>query len=441
MGQFLDKAIVEQISFRVGVNMNIWPTLESPLPENKREIFNRVGPQNASEFEAHDESTLYAYSTFRDINGKPVALLQATIPRTILARGKTAMEFASVWFIVVCLFMGLVIILMIRFTVLKPVLDFTKRILRIKKTANLSARVALDRRDEIGALSLEFEKMMRALEDAQNKLIEQSYTSGMAEMAIGALHNIGNAVHPIAVRMGVLDQKLEKINKEHIYKALDELDDDSIEHERKEKLRLYVEKSIRRLLDMSEQWRHNVEYLATQVTHIEQILTSQQKLEHVERPVREIFLETILRDSIKLLSTELSKGVTFEVSSEIESLPPIKAERIRLLQVFTNLFINALESIHAGVSKEKKISISGKVKQVKKERVLRLSITDTGIGIEKEQIKLIFEKGFTTKEHENFGLGLHWCANTLAGMKSRIYAESKGYGKGATVHLHFPLSK
>ena len=53
----------------------------------------------------------------------------------------------------------------------------------------------------------------------------------------------------------------------------------------------------------------------------------------------------------------------------------------------------------------------------------------------------MFEKGFSTKSRDtNRGIGLHWCANAIHALGGRIWAASDGPGRGASVHVVFPVS-
>jgi sensor histidine kinase regulating citrate/malate metabolism len=53
----------------------------------------------------------------------------------------------------------------------------------------------------------------------------------------------------------------------------------------------------------------------------------------------------------------------------------------------------------------------------------------------------IFQRGFSSKEGNMSGLGLHWCANAVAGMGGRIQAESDGPGHGAEFHVLLPAAQ
>jgi hypothetical protein len=62
--------------------------------------------------------------------------------------------------------------------------------------------------------------------------------------------------------------------------------------------------------------------------------------------------------------------------------------------------------------------------------MIHLWVKDDGVGITAEDLTRVFERGFSRKGGLARGLGLHWCANSVAGMKGRMSAESDGPGQG-----------
>ena len=107
--------------------------------------------------------------------------------------------------------------------------------------------------------------------------------------------------------------------------------------------------------------------------------------------------------------------------------------------MFNNLLINAAESIKESRQKADTglIRIFVAEQADDDQQLLQLCICDNGLGIAPDNIKQLFESGFSTKLGGS-GVGLHWCANTLLGMGGRIYASSDGLGHGACLHLLLP---
>jgi signal transduction histidine kinase len=84
------------------------------------------------------------------------------------------------------------------------------------------------------------------------------------------------------------------------------------------------------------------------------------------------------------------------------NLPPLLCQSLALQQVWTNLLSNALDAI----PERGKVSISTSQQTKDNQTFLVVQISDTGIGIAKEDIHSIFNPNFTTKKEGNFGLGI-----------------------------------
>ena len=107
-----------------------------------------------------------------------------------------------------------------------------------------------------------------------------------------------------------------------------------------------------------------------------------------------------------------------------------------------NLILNAYESIQRASEKKGQIFLSAKPELVEDQAMVRLTVRDNGTGFEGDAKTKVFQRGFTSKgEGDTTGLGLHWCANAVAGMGGRISAESDGAGKGAKFHVLLPIAQ
>lgn len=115
-------------------------------------------------------------------------------------------------------------------------------------------------------------------------------------------------------------------------------------------------------------------------------------------------------------------------------LPLVMADYFQLQQVFLNIVINAehfmLEAHQRGTLVINTESVSGNI---------RVSFTDDGPGIAKENLAHLFDPFFTTKEvGKGTGLGLSICHGIVTGHGGWIYAESEP-GRGATFVVELPV--
>ena len=177
--------------------------------------------------------------------------------------------------------------------------------------------------------------------------------------------------------------------------------------------------------------------VSTPVAQIERMLAEGDTISHTERPMEIFKLDELLNDTTALLSNELKAAASIELDQSMADIA-VKANRISLLQVFENLLINAAESIQQSGTTSGKIDIIANTEEVNGKDTVHVTVRDNGSGIEPDHLERIFERGFSTKQADHSGLGLHWCANTLIAANGRIYAESQGPGQGACFHVMVP---
>jgi len=109
--------------------------------------------------------------------------------------------------------------------------------------------------------------------------------------------------------------------------------------------------------------------------------------------------ETV-REALALLQSPLRK---VRVDLDLGPLPPITAGRSELVQVWTNLVMNAAESLASSGRDNGRITIESRATAIGVE----VSVRDDGPGIPAANMPRLFQPDFTTKERGlDFGLGL-----------------------------------
>ncbi|MEM9188104.1 MAG: ATP-binding protein [Myxococcota bacterium] len=119
-----------------------------------------------------------------------------------------------------------------------------------------------------------------------------------------------------------------------------------------------------------------------------------------------------------------------EVVCELDDVPPVRADPLRLTQVMLNLVLNAAQSIPEGDVGQNRITITA-AHDPNDDRVI-IRVTDTGCGIPKEQRSRIFDPFYTSKAPGNgTGLGLAVCHAIVTSLDGRLSVESE-VGVGST---------
>ena len=133
--------------------------------------------------------------------------------------------------------------------------------------------------------------MVEQLSEARRKLLEQSYHSGMAEMASGILHNIRNSLNPMVVDIDVLRQELRKAPIEKIEMAQTELTEGTPSSQRRKDLNTFLDFANKNLATLIRKVRAKLDDVARRASHIEEILPERDKLSLRQRPVEEVGLD------------------------------------------------------------------------------------------------------------------------------------------------------
>lgn len=376
-----------------------------------------------------------------DLRGTPLLRFHVDTERAIVAQGRTTLRYAALSLAAAGGLVLLILLLFLRRTVFIPITALTRHARTIGSRGDLNARLAMRRTDEIGTLAEEFDRMAERLAATRQQLIEQSYQSGITEMARGALHNIGNAITPIGVKLINLRRELKQAPLAEMAMAGAELADPATPAERRADLARFAELAGAELASLIERTTDELETIRAQVDHVQMILADQRRFAKAQRTIEPLVLHRLITETAELLPEELLARMRIEIDESVASLGRVAATRVALQQVISNLLINAAEAI-AGGGRDRGpglLRITAGPADPNEPHLAHVLFADNGQGIPAEALPRLFERGFTSKTRGS-GIGLHWCANTMAAMGGRIFATSDGPGRGACMHLLLPLA-
>ncbi|MGH6933632.1 MAG: ATP-binding protein [Dongiaceae bacterium] len=296
------------------------------------------------------------------------------------------------------------------------------------------------RRDEIGVLAVEFNKMVETLADSRQKLQNQSYVTGMAEMASGVLHNIRNALNPISVGIWKLEETARNGSTGKIEAALAELAAPDTPVERRLKLTDYVRAAAEKLTAQQVRFANDIRALGEHSRHIEHILQDVDLTGRRRGANEPVNLDKLAEDCARMIPNQAGSPIAVEIDPALARLPAATGNRLTITQVIGNLMVNAAEAIRATAVPAGRIEVAGRAESVDGKDMIHLEIRDNGDGIPPELMDSLFRRGFSTKSEKKGGIGLHWCANSVIAMGGKIYATSEGKGRGAAFHLLLPAA-
>jgi len=336
----------------------------------------------------------------------------------------------------------LVLLYVVHRIVTQPIGALTRHVAQLGMSGDLELidDALAQRRDEIGVLASEFNKMVEALADSRQKLQNQSYVHGMAEMASGVLHNIRNALNPISVGIWKLEESARAASIGRIETALAELANEATPLDRRQKLASYARAAVEKMVAEQHALADEIHELGQHSRHIEQILQDVDLTGRRRRKPEAINLDKLAEECATMIPGRAESPITVEIDPALARLPAALGNRITLTQVVGNLLVNAAESIRMGGISNGKIAVTGGREAVDGKDMLHIEVRDNGGGIAPEAMGSLFQRGFSTKQEKKGGIGLHWCANSIIAMGGKIHATSDGAGKGATFHLLLPMA-
>ncbi|MEO6003532.1 MAG: ATP-binding protein [Opitutus sp.] len=281
-----------------------------------------------------------------------------------------------------------------------------------------------------------------ALERAQRDLVDASRIAGMAEVATGVLHNVGNVLTSLNVSASVIaagfkESKVESLAKiatmlrEHSSDLGDFIANDPKGRRIPEFLESLAQHSIAerdRLLAEAESLQRNVD-------HIKEIVAMQQSYATMVSIIEPLDPVQLMEDSLRMNLGALARHAV-TVVRDFKSTPLVLAEKAKVLQILVNLIRNAKYAADDGGRADKAITL--RIESTDEGRV-RLIVADNGVGIPAENLTRIFAHGFTTRVGGH-GFGLHSSANAAKEMKGSLIVHSDGLGKGAAFTLELPAN-
>lgn len=281
-------------------------------------------------------------------------------------------------------------------------------------------------------------------EKLQRQLVDASRQAGMAEVATGVLHNVGNVLNSVNVSATVLTEKMRGSKVSGFGRAAEMIRDNQADFARfvtddaKGKLLPgYLVKLAEHLAGEQQDVLGELTTLSRNLDHVKQIVASQQTMAKTVDVAERFELCDLMEDAVRLSTTDIDKaGATVHWANT--ACPHLTADRHAVLQILVNLLSNAAKATQGCPTRRLTIGVDA-TPDADGTDVARVFVSDTGVGIAQGDLKQLFTHGFTTRK-DGHGFGLHHSANAAHNLGGRISAASDGVGHGATFTLTLPLS-
>jgi len=398
-------------------------------------------PNVATEKVLESDSVTRVYRLFNDLYGRPVMTLRVDVPREITLRGYRAVAYASACLIAAAVIVLILLVVVLNRVILNPLARVTRHAVDLGEDPELRTRLDLPRRDEFGVLAHELDRMVERVAESRMQLVDQSFQAGFAELAKGVLHNLGNAVTPLSVRLASLTERLRAAPIADAEQAVTELTEGTADAARCADLEQFLRLACRDLAATVRSTQEDVATITRQTSLIQSALAEQMRSARNEYVIEPVRLTELLAQSLEIVPDSCRARLRIAADDTVRRVGVVRVARTVLRLILQNLIINAADAVRDAGKDRGTLQVSAEILRDADRRQLHLQCIDDGIGIAAENLERVFEKGFTTKSPEtNHGIGLHWCANAIGALGGRIWAASDGPGRGAALHLLVPLT-
>ena len=283
----------------------------------------------------------------------------------------------------------------------------------------------------------------RQLDKLNRQLMDTSRQAGMAEVATGVLHNVGNVLNSVSVSATLVVERLGRLKVDNLRRATALLREQNgrlvefLTTDPKGKvLPEYLATVTDQLAGQQAKLIAQMNSVGQHIEHIKEIVAMQQSYAKVSGVCENLAAAGLVEDALRMNAAAFDRHHIEVVREFADNTPPVHVDRHKVLQILINILRNAKYAMDAKGGKDKRLVV--RVGMASPDRV-KIIIADNGVGIAPDNLTSIFNHGFTTKK-DGHGFGLHSGANAAKEMGGTLTAHSDGPGKGAEFTLELPTT-
>ena len=277
------------------------------------------------------------------------------------------------------------------------------------------------------------------LAETHKQLLDTSRQAGMAEVATGVLHNVGNVLNSVNVSATLLSDIVRQSKSDRVARLRELL----AEHEkdlgrfftedpRGRQVPGYLQTLASHLAKERGDLLAELDGLRKNVEHIKDIVAMQQSYARVSGVSETVTVTELIEDALRMNVGAFERH-RVNLVREYESLPVVTVQKHKVLQILVNLLRNAKHACEDSGKESRQVTVRASAEGGR----VRIAVTDNGVGILAENLTRIFAHGFTTRKNGH-GFGLHSGALAARELGGSLTARSDGPGCGATFILDLP---
>lgn len=383
--------------------------------------------------------------------------------RPMLWAASRASLVALVLALALALLLSLLVLAGLRGVILDPIENLHTATRMVTANADFSQRAEIISGDEMGELTHAFNRMLDRLQAKESEirsanikltgeieerkrleieLLEISRQAGMAQVATGVLHNVGNVLNSVNISANILrdhlgaNPRVALLNQvAGLLRAQGESVSRFLAEDARGKLvpKLIIEIADQ-LVAMQSQAEGELDHLVQNIDHIKQIVAMQQSYAKAGGVIEMLKPAALFEEATRLARASADRhGV--RVTTNVADAPDIESDRHQILQILVNFITNAVQAVKPRPAGDRRVALH--ISHC--DRRIQFRVEDNGTGILPENLQKIFQHGFSTRT-DGHGFGLHSGALAARNLGGTLQVYSAGPGSGATFTLDLPQS-
>jgi signal transduction histidine kinase len=331
---------------------------------------------------------------------------------------------------------------------IRAMMDFSRKV----AGGELAERLAIGAPGELGELRDYLNQMTAELERQEaereaaaaraqamrNELLAVTRMAGMAEIATGVLHNVGNVLNSLNVSVAMISDHVRGSRVAGLSRSIAAVSafpgglPAFLGTEKGKVLPTYLTTVSRHLAEENARMLDELDSVNRNVEHIKAIVAMQQSYARPGGVKQPVVLAELIDDALHMGESSFARhGV--EVVKDYPGGVELVTDRHKLLQILINLISNARHALNERDDAQRRLIVRAQAG----DDTMTIAVTDTGIGIPAANLDKIFRHGFTTKPGGH-GFGLHASALAARELGGNLKVTSDGPGRGATFTLELP---
>ncbi len=283
-------------------------------------------------------------------------------------------------------------------------------------------------------------KAEEELANTHRNLLDASRQAGMAEVATGVLHNVGNVLNSVNVSATLVSDLVRHTKASNIEKLSALLGQHKADiaafmttDPRGQMIPEYLGTLSSSLAEERRATIAELENLRKNIEHIKEIVAMQQSYARTSGVIETISVPDMIEDTLRINSGSLARH-DIDTFRDYQARPVVTTDKHKVMQILINLVRNAKYACDESGRADKRIT----VRTTSNGHGVKISIIDNGVGIPAANLTRIFNHGFTTRAHGH-GFGLHSGALAAKELGGSLSVESAGADQGATFILEIPF--